>query len=108
VANLLPRDPLWLFLVGPPSAGKTEVIAALGDIPSIFPLSSLTPQTFASGFEGKHGETSLLPRLSGKTLTMKDFGSVLTMYREKKAEIIGQLREIYDGQFSKTWGNGRR
>jgi hypothetical protein len=107
IANLLPGDPLWLFLVGPPSAGKTEVISALDDIPSIYPLSSLTPQTFASGFERKEMETSLLPRLTGKTITMKDFGTVLTMYREKKAEILAQLREIYDGKFSKDWGNGK-
>jgi hypothetical protein len=106
-ANLLPCDPLWLFLVGPPSSGKTEVIGSLGGVSHVFPLSSLTPQTFASGFESKSGETSLLPRLHGKTLTMKDFGTVLTMYREKKAEILAQLREIYDGSFSKRWGNGK-
>jgi hypothetical protein len=29
------------------------------------------------------------------------------MYREKKAEILAQLREIYDGSFSKEWGNGK-
>jgi hypothetical protein len=29
------------------------------------------------------------------------------MYREKRAEILAQLREIYDGQFSKEWGNGK-
>jgi hypothetical protein len=107
IANLLPGDPLWLFLVGPPSAGKTEVISALADVPSVYALSSLTPQTFASGFERKGVETSLLPRLDGKTITMKDFGTVLTMYREKKAEILAQLREIYDGQFTKDWGNGK-
>jgi hypothetical protein len=38
---------------------------------------------------------------------MKDFGTVLTMYREKKAEILAQLREIYDGGFTKEFGNGK-
>jgi hypothetical protein len=107
VANRMQGDPLWLFLVGPPSAGKTEVISALDRLPDIYPLSSLTAQTFASGFERKGVETSLLPRLGGKTITMKDFGTVLTMYREKKAEILAQLREVYDGKFSKDWGNGK-
>jgi hypothetical protein len=40
-------------------------------------------------------------------MVMKDFGTVLTMYREAKAEILAQLREIYDGSFSKEWGNGK-
>lgn len=107
VANRMDGDPLWLFLVAPPSGGKTEIIRALDDVPDVYPLSSLTAQTFASGFERRGVETSLLPKISGKTLTMKDFGTVLTMYREKKAEILAQLREIYDGSFRKEWGNGK-
>jgi len=107
VANRMPADPLWVFLVAPPSSGKTEIINSLRDVPDVFPLSSLTPQTFASGFERKGVETSLLPKLDGKTITMKDFGTILTMYREKRGEILAQLREIYDGAFSKEWGNGK-
>ena len=107
VANRMDGDPLWMFLVAPPSSGKTEVLRALGVVPDVFPLSSLTPQTLASGFEKKGIETSLLPKIDGTTLVMKDFGTVLTMYHEKRAEILAQLREIYDGSFSKEWGNGK-
>jgi hypothetical protein len=92
VGNRLHGDPLWLFLVAPPSSGKTEVLRALGDVPDVFPLSSLTAQTFASGYERKGGETSLLPKLTDKTLIMKDFGTVLTLHRETRAEIFAQLR----------------
>ena len=107
IANRMEGDPLWAFLVAPPSSSKTEVIRALDDAEGIYPLSSLTAQTFASGFERKGVETSLLPKLDGKLVTMKDFGTVLTMYREKKAEILAQLREIYDGGFTKEFGNGK-
>lgn len=107
VANRMEADPLWLFLVAPPSSGKTEIIRSLGDVPDVFALSALTPQTFASGFERKGVETSLLPRISGKTVTMKDFTTVLAMHRDARGEILAQLREIYDGQFSKQWGNGK-
>ncbi len=107
VANRMAGDPLWMFLVGPPSSGKTEVIRPLEDVPDVYPLSSLTAQTFASGFERRGTETSLLPKIDGQTLLMKDFGTVLTMYREKKAEILAQLREIYDGAFYKEFGNGK-
>jgi len=107
IANRLQADPVWLFLVAPPSSGKTEVLRALGDVPDVFPLSSLTAQTFASGYERKGGETSLLPKLGGKTVIMKDFGSVLTLHRDARAEILAQLREIYDGSYAKSWGNGK-
>jgi len=107
VANRMTADPLWLFLVAPPSSGKTEIINSLRDVPDVYPLSSITPQTFASGFERKGVETSLLPRIDGKVIIMKDFGTVLQMYREKRGEILAQLREIYDGSFSKEWGNGK-
>lgn len=107
IANRMDGDPLWLFLVAPPSGGKTEIIRALDDVRDVFPLSALTPNTFASGFERRGVETSLLPKLDGKTLLMKDFGTVLTMYREARGEILAQLREIYDGSFSKEWGNGK-
>jgi hypothetical protein len=100
-------DPLWVFLVAPPSSGKTEIINSLRDVPDVFPLSSLTPATFASGFEKKGVETSLLPKIDGKVLVLKDFGTVLQLYHEKRAEILAQLREIYDGSFSKEWGNGK-
>ena len=100
-ANRMEGDPLWMFLVAPPSGGKTEVLRSLDDVPDVYPLSSLTAQTFASGFERKGTEASLLPKIDGKTLTMKDFGTVLSMYREKKAEILAQLREIYDVSFAK-------
>jgi hypothetical protein len=107
IANRMEGDPLWAFLVAPPSSAKTEVIRSLDGTPDVFPLSSLTANTFASGFERKGVETSLLPKLDGKLVTMKDFGTVLTMYREKKAEILAQLREIYDGGFTKEFGNGK-
>jgi predicted transcriptional regulator len=107
IANRMEADPLWLFLVAPPSSGKTEIIRSLGDVKDVFPLSSLTPQTFASGFERKGVETSLLPKISDKTVVMKDFTTILTMHRDARGEILAQLREIYDGSFAKEWGNGK-
>jgi hypothetical protein len=107
IANRMKTDPLWMFLVAPPSSGKTETINSLRDVPDVYPLSSLTPATFASGFDKKGVETSLLPKIDGRVLTMKDFGTVLTVYHEKRAEILAQLREIYDGSFEKEWGNGK-
>src|SRR5712692_5244316 len=62
-ANRMDGDPFWLFLVNPPSGVKTELIRALNDVEDVYPLSNLTPQTLASGFEAKKTEPSLLLRL---------------------------------------------
>jgi FaeA-like protein len=107
IANRMNGDPLWLFLVNPPSGVKTELIRSLNGVDDVYPLSNLTPQTFASGFESKKTEPSLLLRLDRHILTLKDFTTVLTMHREKRGEILAQLREIYDGHYRKEFGNGK-
>ncbi len=105
IANRMNSDPLWLFLIGPPSSAKTELIQPLKQLEYVYPLSSLTPQTFASGYVGK--EESLLNKLKrNDILTFKDFTSILTMHRDNRGAILGQLREIYDGHYRKTFGTG--
>lgn len=106
--NRADGDPLWLLIVGPPSSLKTEIIRSLSHVPGIHPMSSLTPKTFASG-DPKDKKASLLLRLpSNPILTLKDFGSVLSMQRDSRQELMGQLRELYDGEFQKEFGNGIR
>jgi len=107
VANKFHSDPLWMFLTGPPSSAKTEILRAMDGHDSVTLLSSLTPQTLISGksIKGK-GNQSLLPKLNGNLLIIKDFGTILTMYREARGEIFAQLREVYDGQYSKAFGTG--
>jgi IclR helix-turn-helix domain len=110
-ANQLEGDPVWLLLVAPPSSLKSEIIRALIKLPAVYPLSSLTAQTLASGYEGQNGrEPSLLLKLREqrkRVLTLKDFTTVLTMHRDKRAEILSQLREVYDGQYRKEFGTGK-
>jgi hypothetical protein len=108
IANRISTDPCWLLIVAPPSSAKTELIQAVSSVDDVYPLSSLTPQTLASGFQSRQGPASLLPKLAGKVLAMKDFGTVLTLHRESRAAILAQLREVYDGRFVKEWGNGQR
>ncbi len=107
VANLLGGDPLWLLIVAPPSSAKTEIINALSRVPCIYLLSNLTANTLLSGQKGKK-DASLLPHLSNKILAMKDFTTILTLHRDARAEIFAQLREVYDGAYSKAYGTGEQ
>jgi hypothetical protein len=116
-AQDLPGDPPWLMLVGPPSGTKTELVSLLQEHWDAFPLSDLSEQTLASGMTIKvkddtTGETidtdpSLLHRLTHHILLLKDFTTVLSMHRDKRAAILAQLREIYDGKYDRVWGTGK-
>ena len=106
IANKLPGDPVWLFLVTASGGAKTELIRGLNKIEKVYPISDLTPQTFLSG-EKSNKNASLLLRLPKEViLTYKDFTSVLTMHRDKSHAILSQLREIYDGYYRKDFGTG--
>ncbi len=99
-------DPVWLFLIAPPSGLKSELIRGLKDVKDVYPLSSLTAQTFISGQKNYAKDNSLLKRIQNGILTFKDFTTVLQLYEAARQEILSQLREIYDGQYSKSFGTG--
>ena len=114
VANCLSSDPLWLLIIGPPSHAKTELLRGLehhqhNGVSTTYFISNLTPSTLVSGVMPKNGrpDPSLVFRLDGKLVVLKDFTSILSMRSENQQEIIAQLREMYDGQYSKDWGNGK-
>jgi hypothetical protein len=39
---------------------------------------------------------------------LKDFTTVLSMKRDKRKEILAQLREIFDGSLTKVWGTSKK
>ena len=107
IANRLPGDPLWAFLVAPSGSSKTELLNALTGLDFVKPLDTLTTSTFLSGKQRKDPNASLLLRVPyGTIFVMRDFTSVLEMHTEKRAEIFAQLRKIYDGHLTKATGEG--
>jgi 5S rRNA maturation endonuclease (ribonuclease M5) len=107
IANKLPGDPLWAFVVAPSGSSKTELLNALMGLDFVKPLDTLTTSTFLSGKQKKDPNASLLLRVPyGTIFVMRDFTSILEMHTEKRAEIFGQLRKIYDGHLTKATGEG--
>jgi hypothetical protein len=104
----LEGPPVWLFMVGPPGSAKTELISSLSDLEGIYPTSTVTPHALISGanFSGTKSDPSLIPRLDGKTLVIKDFTAVMGAKDQEKEEIFSILRDAYDGQCGKIFGNG--
>jgi len=109
IANRLPGDPVWMFLIGPSGCGKSEIIMALDDAPRIYPLSRLTPHTLISGSSGAGGgDPSLVPKLNEQVLAIKDFTVVLEMNEQARDAIFSQLRDAYDGKCANEFGTGAR
>ena len=107
LANRLDGDPLWMFLVGPPGATKSEILMTLEDAPLIFPTSTLTSASLVSGANfATGGDPSLIPKLDQKVLVVKDFTVILNMHFTARDEIFGILRDAYDGRIEKIFGNG--
>ena len=124
-ANFLDSSPVWLYLIGPPGGGKTEVVQALGgyfnpegkyvleDSPTVVMRDTITTNSLISGYIPKNKKDqdinfSLMPQLDGKLFIIKDFTLMLKMRRETFHEILGQFRAAYDGYLSKQVGQGEK
>lgn len=111
----IPGTPLWLYLIGPPGAYKTELARALKPWSFIFTLDTLTPASLISGKLVENKETGesypiggVLLLLNGKVLVIKDFTTILSLPEQQRSEIYGQLRSCHDGYFEKAFGTMRQ
>ncbi len=108
-ANHFDGDPLWLLVVGPPSGGKTELLNAVARRPDVHPAATLTEAALLSGTPRKEakGAAGGLLRVIGDfgILLLKDFTSVLAQNKDTRAQLLGALREIYDGSWTRHIGS---
>ena len=108
-ANRMPGDPVWLLVVGPPGAGKSELLQSVGRLPDVHPAATLTEPALLSGTPKKERSSESkggLLRVIGDfgILLCKDFGSVLSMHREARSAVLAALREVYDGSWTRHVG----
>jgi hypothetical protein len=108
-ANRISGDPVWILLTGPPSSGKTETLNSLLGLPDMYSVSTLTEAALLSGTpvrEQAADATGGLLREIDKfgILVLKDFTSILSMNRDKQKVLLGALREIYDGAWTRRVG----
>jgi len=108
-ANLLPGDPVWLLLIGPPGWGKTENLNILNKTAHIHHVAVLTEASLLSGTPRRDSQGSKggLLREMGDfgILLIKDFGGVLSLTRETRGPILAALREVYDGAWTRYVGS---
>jgi hypothetical protein len=108
-ANMLPGDPVWLGLIAPSSSAKTEMLITLVNLPHVELVGTLSPAGLLSGTPRRQHAAGARGGLLQKIgafgfLVLKDFGSVLSMRPDSKAEMLAALREIYDGHWTRIVG----
>jgi hypothetical protein len=107
--NLLPGEPVWLGLIGPPSSAKTEILMSALQLRDVVQATTLTCAALLSGTPKRQRDKTAkggLLRQIGEfgILSLKDFGSVLSMHSETRAELLAMLREVYDGSVTRHFG----
>jgi len=106
-ANRIDGDPVWTFIIAPPSGSKTELLMTLNGSPEIETTTTLTAPALISGIKFPEGQDpSLLVKVNGRMLVIKDFTTILTMNTGARDEVFGVLRDVYDGYVEKFFGTG--
>lgn len=104
----LDGDPLWLLLISGSGNAKTETVQCLDGIGAVVTatiteggLLSATPRKERA----KDATGGLLRKLEPRgVLVIKDVTSILSMNSETRAQVLGALREVYDGRWSRNVG----
>lgn len=105
----LDGDPLWLLLISGSGNAKTETVQGLDGIGAIITSTISSPGALLSASpkreRSKHATGGLLRKLEPRgVLVVKDVTSILSMSGESRAEVLGALREVYDGRWSRNVG----
>lgn len=105
----LDGDPLWLLLISGSGNAKTETVQALDGIGAIV-TSTIASQgallsATAKRERAKDATGGLLRKLEPRgVMVIKDVTSILSMSGEARNEVLGALREVYDGRWSRNVG----
>jgi hypothetical protein len=101
-------EPIWMFIIGPSGIGKTEftkyLITGEENFNAwVFQLSELTSKTLITG---KEDADDLVPQIENKLLLFSDFTVMISTKPDEVMAIFKQLREMYDGKYTKAFGSG--
>ena len=100
-------NPLFTMDIAPPASGKSEWLKIMtpGMRPNKYthPLSDLTSKSLISGLEENE---DMYPQFDNKLVVMEEFTNLITKDPTERASIMGQIRTMYGGNLSKSFGSG--
>lgn len=105
----LDGDPVWLLVISGSGNAKTETVGALAGM-GAHVVSTIASQGALLSATSKREQTKdatggLLRKIGDRgIIVIKDVTSILSMSGDQRAEVLGALREVYDGQWSRNVG----
>jgi energy-coupling factor transporter ATP-binding protein EcfA2 len=110
--NLRPAP--WIYIVGPSATGKSTIVESLDAIEEAVFLSEIRGTTLVSGFSMQGGsDPSILARFndfgngaSKSVLLVGDMSVTLSQGSEEVMRVQSLLRDISNGRFYNSYGNG--
>jgi hypothetical protein len=102
ISRLLTGDPLWIYLVGPPSSGKSTICELL----AAYEIGTKCLSKFTGLMSGMGEGNHLISRLIGLCVIVKDGTLLLDLSVQQLQNILGELRDIYDGSLEAFYRNG--
>lgn len=105
----LDGDPCWLILISGSGNAKTETVMGLVGAGAITSSKVTGEAALLSGTSKKERSAKatggLLRRIGERgILVLKDFTSIISMQAERRGEVLGALREVYDGRWDREVG----
>lgn len=102
-------DPLWLLIISGSGNAKTETVQALAGAGALLTSTIRSEGALISATSKKERSQNatggLLRKIGDRgVLVVKDVTSILSMQRDSRAEVLGALREVYDGYWSRNVG----
>lgn len=107
LSSKLDGIPIWLIIVGASGDMKSVQLNSIRT-EETFILHNLTSKTLVNGYKDKEEHPDLAPELKDKIIIIPDMAQILKLPTVEKAEIWGQLRDLYDGFAGKMSGQGSR
>lgn len=102
IAVAIEGDPLWLYVVGSPSSGKSTICELL----AADEIHTRSLSKFTGLVSGSRQGTHLIPMLQGKCVIVKDGTLLLESTPQQLANVYGELRDIFDGSLNAEYRNG--
>lgn len=105
----LTGDPLWMLLISGSGNAKTETVQALSGI-GAHVVSTITSEGALLSATSKRERATdatggLLREIGDRGVAViKDVTSILSMNRDLRGQVLGALREIYDGSWVRKVG----
>lgn len=102
IAVALEGDPLWLYLVAPPSSGKSTICELLGSDE----IHTCCMDTLTGIVSGDRKGRHMIPMMQGRCVIVKDGTLLLESSPQQLSNVYGELRSVYDGSLVKHFRNG--